>query len=153
MSEYLDRNQFGSIQVTIDSVTPQSVGIRFNFVEDKEFTVEKTDGEVSMLIDVNPFHVAEMFNWLYLAIFRLQTIKNTMDTVEPEIRQRVNKTVEEAFSNKCGSLRDMDHLSNQVQHHENKDRAQIEQPDNAKIGGASSTQHCPPESASGLALR
>jgi hypothetical protein len=125
MSEYLDRNQFGPIQVTIDSMTPQGVNLRFESVEG-EFTATSTEGQVSVLVDVNPFHVAEMFNWLYLALFRLQAIKNTMDVVEPEIRRRVQRMVDEAFANKSYSLRDMDHVSFQAQQHENQDRPQIE---------------------------
>lgn len=112
-------------------MTPQGVSLRFSSTED-EFTAESTEGEVSVSIDVNPFHIAEMFNWLYIVLFRLQTIKNTMDAVEPDIRRRVEKMVDDAFSNKCGSLRDMDGVNFQVQYHTNQDRAQAEPAEGTK---------------------
>jgi hypothetical protein len=122
MSEWLDRNRFGPILVTIDSISKDGVSIRIE-PDEGEFSVINDPVEiVDLRTNIEPFVVAEMFRWLADAITRLQIIKNATDAVESEMRSRTERMIADAFGNRPCSLRDLDYMSFQTQYYQNQDR-------------------------------
>jgi hypothetical protein len=113
MSEYLDRAQFGPFLATIDAVSESHVSLRIAF-ENAEFGAESANGETTVKMDTNPSTVAEMFHWLSVAFSRPETIHHTVDAIEPEMRRRIQKTIDEAFTQMSGTFRDMDQMSHRV---------------------------------------
>ncbi len=138
MSEYLSRKQFGPVLVTIDSMSLTGVNLRFESVEGEVRVTDNSKESVALCSDVGVFSSAEMFRWLGDEIMRLQTIKNTVDAVEADMRPRVQRMIDDAFAAKAYSLRDMDHMSFQVGYQENKDRDRAERQSNGDTenGGA-----------------
>ena len=113
MSEYLSRNEFGPVLVTIDSIRPGHASIRFESAQ-PVMDAQENDGTTAVTFDgISLMALGDMFLWLRDNMMRLLYIRGAVVVCESRIREGIDTALDKAFSGPY-SLNDLDYMSHQV---------------------------------------